>query len=232
MTASPTPDTRIPLNRERVLSAAVNLADREGLAALTMRKLAEDLGVEAMSLYHHVANKEEILDGVVELVVEEIRSEVDALGLPIPSIDWKSDMRATILAARTVLLSHPWIPPVIATRATLSFPVIAYHDNLLRLMRDGGFSWDLAHHSLHALGSRALGFSQELFAPNDAAGEADMPAVEEMIETFPHIVGMLSAISHDPVDPSLGWCDDQTEFEFALDLLLDGLEALRLREPG
>lgn len=232
VTAQPVPDAREPLSKERVLLAAVDLADRKGLAALTMRNLADDLGVEAMSLYYHVANKEAILDGVVDVIIEEIQRDVASLELPEPSLNWKQDMRTTILTARKVLLRHPWIPPVIETRAVLSFPVIAYHDNLLRLMRDGGFSWDLAHHSIHALGSRGMGFSQELFTPTDTTGDEAMPPVEEMMEVFPNIVGMLGAITHDPADPSLGWCDDQTEFEFALDILLDGMETLRLREQA
>ncbi len=227
MTAQRTGESRTPLSRERVLQAAVALADRGGLTALTMRTLADDLGVEAMSLYYHVANKEAILDGVVEVVVGEIQDAVDDLDLARPSTDWKADMRATILTARKVLLAHPWIPPVIETRAALSIPVIAYHEDLIRIMRDGGFSWDLAHHALHALGSRALGFSQELFKPDEAAGEDEMPDVEAMVASFPNIVGMITAVAHDPSEDSLGWCDDETEFQFALDLMLDGLDRLR-----
>lgn len=225
---SATASNRRPtLSRERVLTAAVELADRDGLAALTMRNLAEELGVEAMSLYYHVANKEAILDGVVDVVVEEIQREVSALDLRTPTEDWKADMRSVILTARQVLLNHPWIPPVIETRVVLSLPVIAYHDNLLRLMREGGFSWDLAHHALHALGSRAMGFSQELFKPDDADGSDDTENIGAMMEMFPNIVGMLAEISHDPGEDSLGWCDDETEFTFALDLMLDGLDRRR-----
>lgn len=218
------------LTRERVLEAAVALADREGLPALTMRRLAAELGVEAMSLYHHVPNKEALLDGVVEVVVEEINAAVGVHDRPEPTRDWKADLRESVLTARQVLLRHPWAPALIETRSSLSLPVVAYHEHVLRLMREGGFSYDLAHHALHALGSRALGFTQELFRPDDAVGEEEVPDLP--VEQFPHLAGMLAEAPHTGSDASLGWCDDQSEFEFALDLLLDGLERLRLREAG
>jgi AcrR family transcriptional regulator len=218
------------LSRERVLAAAVALADREGLPALTMRRLAAELGVEAMSLYHHVPNKEALLDGLVEVVVEEINTAVRVHDRPEPTRDWKADLRESILTARQVLLRHPWAPALIETRSSLSLPVVVYHEHVLRLMREGGFSYDLAHHALHALGSRALGFTQELFRPDDAAGEEEVPDLP--VEQFPHLAGMLAEAPHTDSDVSLGWCDDQSEFEFALDLLLDGLERLRQREAG
>ena len=95
---------------------------------------------------------------------------------------------------------------------------------------DGGFSYDQAHHALHALGSRALGFAQELFAPGDGPGdEQDTATLEAMAAQLPHLVGMLSAVAHDDPDSTLGWCDDQTEFEFGLRLILDGLDRMRAR---
>lgn len=211
---------RAPLTRYAVLRAAVDLIDAEGIDALTMRRLAADLGVEAMSLYHHVANKDALLAGVIDLVVQEVLDAVDALGLRTPSTQWRTDLRRVILTAREVMLHHPWAPELIETQATLSVPVIVHHDRVLGLMRDGGFSWDLAHHSLHALGSRIMGFTQELFQP-DPGGEAT-PELDP--DAFPNLGAMLAQIAHDPADPSLGWCDDQTEFEFALDLMLEGLE--------
>ena len=106
--------------------------------------------------------------------------------------------------------------------------VVGYHDELVRLMREGGFSYDLTHHALHALGSRALGFSQELFDPGDSAASVDASvAPEELVSRFPHLAGMLMEVAHDDPDSTLGWCDDQTEFEFGLDLILDGLDRLR-----
>jgi AcrR family transcriptional regulator len=229
MTTETGAEPRQPLSRERVLHAAVDIADRDGLAALTMRNLARELGVEAMSLYHHLANKEAVLDGVVEVVVGEINDAVSAVDGPAPADDWKTAMRTRILAAREVLLRHPWAPAVMDTRTAVSPAALRYYDGLLGLMRAGGFSYDLAHHALHALGSRALGFTRELFeaGDSDADDEAATAAFEQMADQLPHLVEMMTEISHDHPDSTLGWCDDQVEFEFALDLILDGLDRLR-----
>lgn len=221
---------RVPLSRDRVLRAAVRIADDGGLGALTMRRLAEDLGAEAMSLYYHVANKDEVLDGIADAVGHEINEVVDRLDLPSAGAQWKHAVRRRILAAREVLLRHPWAPAVFETRASMSASILIYHDRLLGLMRDGGFSYDLGHHAMHALGSRAMGFSHELFDPGDGSAPAD--GMAEMAERLPNLVGMLSAISHDDPGSTLGWCDDQEEFEFGLDLILDGLDRLRERSSS
>jgi len=218
-----TTDARIPLSRERVLRAAVQLADEHGLRALTMRRLAEELGAEAMSLYYHVAKKEDVLDGIVDVVAEEIN---DAVARVEPSPDWKRTVRERILTARQVFLRHRWAPALFETRSSASIAVLRYYDALVGLMRDGGFSYDLVHHALHALGSRALGFSQELFDPG-ASASAEVPA--ELAWQLPNLVGMLSEIAHEDPDSTLGFCDDQTEFEFGLDVILDGLDRLRER---
>jgi Tetracyclin repressor-like, C-terminal domain len=109
--------------------------------------------------------------------------------------------------------------------------VLKYYDGVLGLMLAGGFSYDVAHHALHALGSRALGFTQEMFTPSDGAPAPDeaAAALEGMAQQFPHLAGMLANIAHDDPDSTLGWCDDQSEFEFGLDLILDGLDRLRPR---
>ncbi|HEX2029083.1 MAG TPA: TetR/AcrR family transcriptional regulator C-terminal domain-containing protein [Nitriliruptorales bacterium] len=220
---------RVPLSRARVLRAAVALADRDGIEALTMRRLAQELGVEAMSLYHHVANKQALLDGLVDLIVLEVDDTLDQADVPSAADDWQAAMRARILAARGVLLRHPWAPRILQTRTAISPAIIGYFDGLLGIFRAGGFSYDLAHHALHTLGSRALGFTQELFEPDDPDGgdEQTLAMLEQMAERFPHLVGMLGEISHDDPDSTLGWCDDQAEFEFGLDLILDGLEQRR-----
>ncbi len=222
-TQTRTTKTRTPLSRERVLTAAVALADREGIEAVTMRKLAQEVGVEAMSLYYHVANKEEVLDGMVEVLVDEIN---DLVGHVETDAGWKQTMRNRILTARKVMLEHRWAPAVIESRTHIGLPVMRYFDSVLALFRAGGFSYDLAHHSLHALGSRALGFTQELFDPGDAAGDDAEVDFEAMATQIPSLVEMLTEIAHDDPDSTLGWCDDQTEFEFGLDLILDGLERL------
>jgi AcrR family transcriptional regulator len=224
----PSTEPRIPLSRERVLRAAVNVADEGGIEALTMRRLAEELGAEAMSLYYHVANKEEVLDGIVDVIAREINDVVDQIDVPSKGADWKKAVRQRILSAREVLLRHPWAPRVFETRTNTSPAVLQYFDALLGLMRDGGFSYDLAHHALHALGSRALGFTQELFDPGDEAGDEETTAMlENMADQLPHLVGMMMEVAHHDPDSTLGWCDDQTEFEFGLDLILDGLDRIR-----
>lgn len=222
-------EPRIPLSRGRVLRAAVELADREGLDALTMRRLAQELGVEAMSLYHHVANKEAVLDGIAEVVVGEAQAAVEAAALPAAADDWQAALRARILMARSVMLRHPWAPSVLETRREMNSTIVAWFDQLLGVLVEGGFSFDLAHHAMHALGSRALGFTQELFVPDDTevGEEQAMAMFEQMAEQFPYITGMMAEVVHDDADSTLGWCDDQAEFEFGLDVLLDGLERRR-----
>jgi AcrR family transcriptional regulator len=220
-------EPRLPLSRERVLTAAVELADAEGIEALTMRNLAQALGVEAMSLYYHVANKEALLDGVVETIIGEVEEELGGFDVAEGEREWKRVLRHRILTARRVMLRHPWAPAVIETRTTMTPTLLRYMDTLLGILIEGGFSNDLGHHAMHALGSRALGFSQELFAPDDPQdGDEEATAMlAELAPQLPYIVGMMVEVAHDDPDSTLGWCDDQSEFEFGLDLLLDGLEA-------
>lgn len=212
-------EPRIPLSRDRVLRAAVGIADEQGIAAVTMRRLGEVVGAEAMSLYHHVSNKEDILDGIAEHVVQEINDVVEHLE---PQPTWKAAVRERILNARAVLLKHPWAPRLFETRKTTLPAVLRYHDGLIGLMRSGGFSNDLCHHALHALGSRALGFSQELFDAGD-----DDAAPPPDLAKLPYLAGMLMEVVHDDPGSTIGWCDDQFEFEFGLDLILDGLDKIK-----
>jgi AcrR family transcriptional regulator len=225
-------EPRIPLNRARVLRAAVDIADTSGIAALTMRRLGETVGSEAMSLYYHVANKEALLDGVAEVVIEEIGAAVAHIPPPRDAAGWKAVMRSRILTARQVLLRHPWAPGVLQSRTTTSPAVLGYFDAMLGIMAAGGFTYDQAHHAMHALGSRALGFAQELFNPAGTPSEEPDPAVLEAIaKQFPHLTAMMADAIHNTPENTLGWCDDQAEFEFGLDLLLDGLDRLRGQRP-
>ena len=217
-------ERRAPLTRARVLETAVDLADTAGIEALTIRRLAERLGVEPMSIYYHVPNKEAILDGVVDLVFGEI--EVAAGGFEVPETDaaWKASLRARILAARGVMLRHPWAPGVLDSRIDLGLTTARYVDSVVGTLRSGGLSYDLIHHAMHALGSRMFGFSQELGEPDDDS--TDAAAMEQMAAHVPHLAAMLSVVRHVDPESTLGWCDDQYEFEFGLDLILDGLERL------
>ncbi len=228
MVAGTEREARTPLSRDRVLRGAIVLADESGIDAVTMRGLAESLGVEAMSLYYHVANKEALFDGIAEAVVDEVNEEVAALSDRDAADDWKRAMRDRILAARRVMLRHRWAPGVLETRTTMNAATLDYYNGLLGIFRAGGMSYDLAHHAMHALGSRALGFSQELFEPESGSADeqANDATLAAMVERIPYLVEMLGEVAHDDPDDTIGWCDDQTEFEFAVDLLLDGLDRM------
>jgi AcrR family transcriptional regulator len=214
---------REPLSRERVLRAAVALADEVGAESLSMRRLAQELGVVPMALYKHVANKDELLDGMLDVVVDEVDP-------PAAGGDWKTTVRARALSARRALLRHPWASRVLESRTNPTPKVMEYMDSMIGLFRAGGFSIDLTHHAMHAMGSRLLGFSQELFDDTSgAAPDQDAAMLAWMAGRYPNIAELVSAITHDQGSVVGPGCDDQFEFEFALDLMLDGLERLRDR---
>lgn len=226
MASSSTPSTRAPLSRARVLQAALRFADHDGIDALTMRALADVLGVEAMSIYHHLPNKNAILDGLVEEVFTEIEAEVGGFAVPVTtdSATWVEALRARILGARVVLLRHPWAPNIMNERGADGPTATRHVDGVVGLMRAGGLSPDLIHHAVHALGSRVHGYVQELSNDKNTPTRAE---VEQLAAFAPHLAAMLNDVAHDDPDATLGWCDDQTEFEFGLDLLLEGLERRR-----
>ena len=214
---------RAPLSRERVLGAAVALADEHGVEAISMRRIAQELGVVPMALYKHVANKDELLDGMVDVVVGEIDPPATGAG-------WRTAIRRRVLSARGALLRHPWASRVIESRTDPTPLVLAYMDSMIGMFRAGGFSIDLTHHAMHAMGSRLLGFSQELFDDTAEVGPGmDAELLRELAGRYPHITELVTAIAHDQASVVGQGCDDQFEFEFALDLLLAGLERLRDR---
>jgi AcrR family transcriptional regulator len=214
---------REPLSRERVLRAAVRLADDAGVESLSMRKVAQELGVVPMALYNHVANKEEMLDGMLDIVVGEIDP-------PPAGAHWKMAIRERILSARRALLRHRWVYRVIETRTNPTPAVLEYMDGMIGLFRTGGFSIDLTHHAMHAMGSRLLGYTQEMMndsADVDPTVEAEIYAA--MADKLPNVYELFLTVAHDDASVVGPGCDDQFEFEFALDLLLDGLEKLKDR---
>lgn len=225
---------RTPLTRDRVLAGAVELADAHGIDALTMRNLAGRLGVEAMSLYHHVPGKDALLTGVVDALIAEILADVAADETVPARRDWSASLRHLILTARGVMLRHRWAPALMQRTPVLTPSLIAYYDRVLGIMIDGGFSYDLGHRALHVLGSRALGFDQELFATDEGDGEggADAEPPPELAELAPYLTQMIAVAmaAHSDESSTLGWCDSQAEFEFALDLVLEGLERRRKAE--
>src|SRR5437870_4020556 len=152
-------EPRIPLNRDRVLRAALALADEGGIESLTMRRLGQELGVEAMSLYNHVANKDDILDGVVDLVLSDI-------DVPPTGTDWKTAMRQRAISAHGVLLAHPWAALLIMSRFNIGPGMTRYLDATLGRLREGGFSIEGALDAWHTLDSHLYGFTlQQLNLP-------------------------------------------------------------------
>lgn len=217
--------TRAPLSRDRILRSAVALADQGGVEAASMRKIAQELGVVPMALYKHVAGKDELLDGMIDVVVGEIDPPA------ADSVDWKAAVRQRILSARRVLLRHPWASRVMESRTEPTPTVLAYMDSMIGMFRAGGFSMDLTHHAMHAMGSRLMGFTQELF--NDTSGvdpEVEAEMWGQMADVYPSIYELFRTVTHDDASVVGPGCDDQFEFEFALDLLLNGLE--KLKDPS
>jgi AcrR family transcriptional regulator len=214
------------LSRDRVLKAAVALADEAGIDAVSMRRLAQQLGVVPMALYKHVADKDELLDGMVDTVIGEFAT-------PAPGLGWKEGVRHRLLSARQAVLRHPWARRAIESRTRRTPAVLAYMDEVAGTLIAGGFSADLTHHVMHALGNRIWGFSPEMF--DESQGESDStpqasldPAqVAEFAERYPNIVQIAMAASERERPDGGQGCDEQFEFEFGLDLLLDGAERLR-----
>ncbi len=213
---------RLPVNRERALRAAVKLADAEGIDAVSMRNLAALLGVVPMALYRHVAGKEDLLNGMIDVLIAEHR-------IPDVGDDWQQAVRERILSARATLLRHPWARGVLETRSTRTHAVLSYMDSLAGMFIGGGFSANLTHHVMHALGHRIWGFSPEAFEDSDALAvptdpDAQARLMDHMSQTYPHILAIAMAASGGA--PGSGSCDEQFEFEFALDLLLDAFARL------
>lgn len=215
----PSARPRTPLNRERVLRAAIALADLGGIESLTMRKLGQELGVEAMSLYNHVANKDDILDGVVDLVFGEI-------AVPSGRADWKTAMRQRAISARAVLLRHPWATRLMQSRTKPGPATMRHHDSVLGSLRAAGFTLDLAAHAYSVMDSYIYGFAlQQTNLPLDTSQNAGRVAQDILrqlpADDYPHLAEMI--IEH-AMKPGYAYAD---EFEFGLDLILDGLERLR-----
>ena len=206
---------RVPLTRERVLRAAMTLADEGGIESLSMRKLGLALGVEAMSLYNHVANKDEILDGIVDFVAGEVE-------VPATEGDWKAAVRQSAISTHEVLLRHPWACALAVSRPRVGAAKLRYVDWLIGCLREAGFSMQVAHNAMHAIESHTYGFTlQELNFPADIEEMGPEIAAlllrQQIVGEYPHISEMVQNSVH----------DDQVEFEFVLDLILDGLERVR-----
>jgi AcrR family transcriptional regulator len=207
------------LSKERVLRAALALADTGGIESLTMRKLGQEVRVEAMSLYNHVANKDDILDGIVDLVFSEI-------ALPSDQADWKTAVRRRAISARDVLLRHPWATSLMQSRTKPGPATLRHNDSVLRSLRGAGFTVEMAAHAFSVMDGYIYGFAlQQTNLPSHTSKESaelagnilrELPADE-----YPYLAEMI--IEH-ALKPGYNYGD---EFEFGLDLILDGLERLR-----
>jgi AcrR family transcriptional regulator len=209
---------RTPLTTERVLRTAVELADREGVGSLSMRRLARELGVEAMSLYHHVAGKQALLDGMVDLVFGEIE-------LPADDGDWKAAMRRRAASAREALARHPWAIALMESRRTPGPANLRHHDAVIGCLRQAGFPVALTAHAYSILDAYIYGFAlQEAGLPFDTAEETAEVAAEIMeafpVDAYPHLTEL--ALEH-VLQPGYDYGD---EYAFGLELILDGLERL------
>jgi AcrR family transcriptional regulator len=206
-----------PLNRDRVLQAALRLADTEGIEALSMRKLAQELGVQAMSLYNHVANKDDILDGIVDLVVAEIQ-------VPDLTLDWKTAMRERSLSAYQVLSRHPWAIMALMSRINVGPAMLRYIDATLGCLLEAGFSDEMADHAWNAIDSHIYGYTlQELnfpIEPSEYIATAGDYIDQIPPEKYPYMNRLTQYIIK-------GTYDGLHDFEFGLELLLNGLDGLR-----
>ena len=209
--------SRAPLTRERALSAAMGLADAEGLGALTMRRLAQELGIEAMSLYHHVANKDDILDGMVEMVFGEIV-------LPAAGEDWKTAMRERARSARAALTRHPWAVGLMESRSSPGPATLRHHDAVLGSCRGAGFTVAMAAHAFSLIDSYIYGFVlQEVNLPFDDSSDLEAVVGSMMLpfsaDDYPHLVELTT---EHILKPGYSYGD---EFEYGLGRILDSLEA-------
>lgn len=215
-----TEPARGKLTRPGIVAAAVRLADERGLDAVSMRRVAAELRVDPMSLYRYVDGKDGLLEEMADSVVAEIKPVTDGE-------DWLASARATMMSARATMLAHPWAADVVKSLPNPSPAALRYLDAFFGILRSGGVDLVLLHHAVHALGSRVLGFSQDLYDDQPRAGSTPPApsAVEQFAGTFPWLAELSSAVSH---DGGLGGCDVDEEFVFSIDLVLDGLERQRV----
>lgn len=208
--------TRPPLTRERALTAAMTIADSDGLAAATMRRIAQALGVEAMSLYYHVANKDDLLDGMVDRVFAEV-------DLPDGVVDWRTAMRQRAHSLRAAMLRHPWAISVLESRTSPGPATLRHHDAVLGRCRAAGFSVEMSAHAFSLIDSFIYGFVlQEITLPFDDTNVEEM--VEEVIgqlspDDYPHLAEL--TVEH-VMQVGYNYSD---EFDFGLEIVLAGLEA-------
>ncbi len=239
----PARTSKEPLSRERVLDAALAVADLDGLGTLTMRRVADELDCEAMSLYYYVKDKAGLLSALTALIVDQVIAETVADGPAEPgspeyggasdaqptlasAADWRETIRNRCLGARRVMLRHPWAPPLVATESDIPPRTMIIFEALVATMIQAGFDFEIAHRAIHSLGSMIMGFTQEIFEPGSPDEGTTTDEMAQLAAAFPYLGAMAMTQPHDQTD-SLSVCDTKAEFEFTLNLILDGLEHLR-----
>ena len=207
---------RVPVSRDRVLAAAIALADQGGIEALTMRKLGQELGVEAMALYRHVANKDDIVDGIVDLVFSEIEP-------PAEGADWKPAMRRRAISLRDVLSRHRWAIGLMESRTSPGPANLGHHDAMIGCLRAAGFDMALAAHAYSLMDGYIYGFAlTKVNLPFESTADITELA-QTMLQPFPlnAYPNLADFITEHAMKPGYDYAD---EFEYGLDLILDGLE--------
>lgn len=219
-------DRRVPLTRDRVLHAAIALVDEGGIESLSMRKLGQALGVEAMSLYNHVANKDDLLRGIVDIVLGEF-------DLPPAEADWETAIRTCAISAHQALVRHPWACNLIMCGVGIRPARLRYMEFLMRRLREAGFAAEETYHAYHALDSHILGFTLWQLGHTGAGDTRRISTKEEFanlaatfrrqlpLDDYPYLT--------EHIDQHVTHFDDkgETEFEFGLRLILDGLKRIR-----
>jgi AcrR family transcriptional regulator len=220
----PTAEPRVPLTKERVLRAAIRLADEGGFESLTMRRLGQELGVQAMSLYNHVANKDDIHDGIVDMVMDEVE-------VPANETDWKAAIRQSAISHHDALLRHRWAAGLMMATPRVSRPRMRWMEWLLQTLREAGFSANMTHHAYHALDSHIMGFTLWQVSFPFETREELLDLAEDFLkeipaDEYPYVIEHAQEHLAEP-NP-----DEPNEFEFGLDLILDGLERIRAAAPA
>ena len=207
--------TRVPLSRELVLGTALRLADVGGLESLSMRKLGQELGVEAMALYYHFANKDEIVDGIVDLVFGEVE-------LPASGKDWKTAMRRRAISLRDALLRHRWAIGLMEARRNPGPANLRHHDAVIGSLRAAGFDMALVAHAYSLLDAYIYGFALTKMNLPFTSTDDIADIAKTMLEPFPmgEFPNLVAFITEHAMKPGYDFAD---EFEYGLDVLLDGL---------
>jgi AcrR family transcriptional regulator len=211
------PEARLPLSRDRILESALALADEGGIESVTMRKLGQELGFEAMSLYNYVASKDELLDGILDLVLAETE-------LPAPDGDWRAAVRASAISVYEALRSHQWAAQLLLSPDRILSARLRYMDSLMGRLRQGGFSADTTYHAYHVLDGYIFGFSlwqmSHTFSDEQATKLAETFGREITAAAYPHLH------EHGQQHFNEGPHHEVSAFEFGLDLILDGLKKI------